>query len=68
MRYIHSGDQVESDNKQDRSAQQKSPEQEEQPAAQSGRGQELEASAELGAVTRPIEGAGKPIWPGCCSV
>lgn len=56
MRYIHSGDQVESDNKQDRSAQQKSPEQEEQPAAQSGRGQELEASAELGAVTRPIEG------------
>lgn len=61
MRYIHSGDQVETDNKQDQSAQQKSPEkkepEEEQPAAsQNGRGQELEASAELGAVTRPIEG------------
>ncbi|ETT44164.1 stage V sporulation protein AF [Paenibacillus sp. FSL R7-269] len=61
MRYIHSGDQVETDKKKDRSAQQsseqKSPEQAEQPAAsQSGKGQELEASAELGAVTRPIEG------------
>ena len=56
MRYIHSGDQVESDAKKDRSAEQKSPEKEaiereEQSAAQSGRGQELEASAELGAVT-----------------
>lgn len=56
MRYIHSGDQVETDKKKDRSAEQsteqKSPEQAEQPAAsRSGRGQELEASAELGAVT-----------------
>lgn len=57
MRYIHSGDQIETDKKKDRSAQQKSPEkkapeQAEQPAAsQSGMGQELEASAELGAVT-----------------
>ncbi|MBP2110926.1 stage V sporulation protein AF [Paenibacillus silagei] len=68
MRYIHSGDQIETDQKKDRSAQQKSPEkktpeQEDQPAAsQSGKGQELEASAELGAVTgqKPPEQKDQP--------
>lgn len=68
MRYIHSGDQIETDQKKDRSAQQKSPEkkapeQAEQPAAsQSGKGQELEASAELGAVTgqKPPEQEDQP--------
>lgn len=62
VRYIHSGDQVEEDPEKGQSARQK-PLQDEQTAGNgpqdsnsSGQRQELEASAELAVVARPIEG------------
>lgn len=53
VRYIHSGDQVEADKKNDKPALQKEPQQN---PADEGRRQDTEASGTLGVNTRPVEG------------